>query len=113
MTNLQLKGDCFYWHILLPASKIPFHLSYKLTCLHATWWCCVETTTNDTETPVPRYVQEQRDFRSRYAAAIVNKVDGVVCLFCVWIYVNGKSQVLFYTKSKVGILLKQLNFIFN
>lgn len=61
----------------------------------------------------PRYVQEHRDFRSRYAAAIVNKVDGVVCLFCVWIYVNGKSQVLFYTKSKVGILLKQLNFIFN
>ena len=54
----------------------------------------------------PRYVQENRDFRSRYAAAIVNKVDGVVCLFCVWIYV-------FYTKSKVGILLKQLNFIFN
>ena len=54
----------------------------------------------------PRYVQEHRDFRSRYAAAIVNKVDGVVCLFCVWIYVNGKSQV--------GILLKrQLNFIFN
>ena len=42
-----------------------------------------------------RYIcQEQRDF-----AAMANKVDGVVCPFCVWIYVfNCKSLKCYFTQ---------------
>ena len=60
-----------------------------------------------------RYIcQEQWDFRSR-DAAMVSKVDGVVCPFCVWIYVfNCESLKCYLHKSKNILKLTVENVFF-
>ena len=56
----------------------------------------IKITMNETENPI--YLLGTTRFRSR-DAAMANKVDGVVCPFCVWIYVfNCKSLKCYFTQ---------------